>query len=113
MTSILLRVGVTAIALLVAAALVPGIEIASLSAALIAAVVLGLLNLIARPLLVLLTLPVTLLTLGLFIFVINATLFLAAASFVDGFTVAGFLPALVGSLVVSLVSAVANQLTHE
>ena len=86
------------------------ITIDSFYTALIAAIVLGLLNLIARPILVILTLPITLVTLGIFIFVINAGLFLFTASFVDGFTVEGFIPALIGSVLVSIVSAVGNQI---
>ena len=69
-----------------------------------AALVIGLFNTLVRPLLVLLTLPVTLLTLGLFLFVINALMFWAAASLLDGFHVAGFTAALVGSLLYSLAS---------
>ena len=103
------RVLVSALALLVAAYLVPGIEVSSLYIALIAAAVLGLLNLTARPVLIVLTLPITILTLGLFIFIINALLFWFVASFIDGFVVDGFLPALIGSVVVSIVSAVGNK----
>jgi putative membrane protein len=91
-----------AAALLLVAHLYPGVSVASFSAALIAALVLGLLNTLVRPLLVLLTLPVTLITLGLFLFVINALMFWAAASLLDGFNVAGFGAALVGSLLYSL-----------
>jgi putative membrane protein len=68
----------------------------------VAALVLGLLNILVRPLLVLLTLPVTVLTLGLFLFVINALMFYFAASVLDGFHVAGFVAALIGSLLYSL-----------
>ena len=79
-----------------------GVSVTSFGAALIAALVLGLLNTIVRPLLVLLTLPVTLLTLGLFLFVINALMFWAAAGLLDGFNVSGFTAALIGSLIYSL-----------
>ena len=89
-------------ALLLVAYLYPGVTITSFGAAMIAALVLGLLNTIVRPLLVLLTLPVTLLTLGLFLFVINALMFWAAASLLAGFNVAGFAAALIGSLIYSL-----------
>ena len=109
MVVILLRILTGALALLAAAALIPGIEIESLYIALIAAVVLGLLTLIARPVLVILTLPITILTLGLFVFVINALLFLFAASFIEGFSVDGFIPALLGSLFVSIATALANR----
>jgi putative membrane protein len=91
-----------AAALLLVAHLYSGVTVASFMAALIAAFVIGLLNTLVRPLLVLLTLPVTLLTLGLFLFVINALMFWAAASVLDGFHVAGFGAALIGSLLYSL-----------
>jgi putative membrane protein len=89
-------------ALLLVAYLYPGVTIASFTAALIAALVLGLLNTIVRPLLVLLTLPVTLITLGLFLFVINALMFWGAASILEGFAVTGFVAALIGSVIYSL-----------
>jgi len=91
-----------AAALLLVAYLYSGVSVTSFGAALIAALVLGLLNTIVRPLLVLLTLPVTLLTLGLFLFVINALMFWAAAGLLDGFNVSGFTAALIGSLIYSL-----------
>jgi putative membrane protein len=95
-----------AAALLLVANLYSGVQVASFAAAMIAALVLGLLNTLVRPLLVLLTLPVTLLTLGLFLFVINALMFWAAASLLDGFNVAGFGAALIGSLIYSLAGVV-------
>lgn len=107
---IIIRILVTALGLLLAAYLIPAIQIDSLYIAIITAVILGILNLIARPILVVLTLPITILTLGLFIFIINAALFLFAASFIDGFTVDGFIPALLGSIIVSVVSTVGNKL---
>jgi putative membrane protein len=91
-----------AAALLLVAHLYPGVTVASFGSALIAAFVLGLFNTLVRPLLVLLTLPVTILTLGLFLFVINALMFWAAASVLDGFGVTGFVAALVGSLLYSV-----------
>lgn len=108
--NIIIRVLVSALALLLVEWLIPGITIDSFYTAVIAAIVLGLLNLIARPILIILTLPITLVTLGLFLFVINAGLFLFTASFVDGFTVDGFLVALIGSVLVSVVSAVGNNM---
>ena len=87
-----------AAALLLVAYLYPGVQVSSFGAALIAALVLGLVNAVIRPLLVILTLPVTLLTLGLFLFVINALMFWLAASVVGGFAVNGFVGALIGSL---------------
>jgi len=91
-----------AAALLLVAHLFSGVTVASFGSALIAAFVLGLFNTLVRPLLVLLTLPVTILTLGLFLFVINALMFWAAASVLDGFAVSGFWAALVGSLLYSV-----------
>ena len=73
-------------------------------AAIVAGIVLGLINAIVRPLLILLTLPVTLVTLGLFIFVVNAICLALAAWFVPGFTISGFIPALLGALVISVIS---------
>jgi putative membrane protein len=91
-----------AAALLLVAYLYPGVTVTSFGAAMIAALVLGLLNTIVRPLLILLTLPVTLLTLGLFLFVINALMFWAAAGVLEGFNVKGFTAALIGSLIYSV-----------
>ena len=91
-----------AAALLLVAYLYPGVTVASFGSALLAAFVLGLFNTLLRPILVLLTLPVTLVTLGLFLFVINALMFYFAASVLDGFHVAGFGAALIGSLLYSL-----------
>ena len=91
-----------AAALLLVAHLYPGVSVASFGVALVAALVLGLFNTLVRPLLVLLTLPVTVLTLGLFLFVINALMFWAAANVLGGFNVTGFGAALIGSLIYSL-----------
>ena len=91
-----------ACALLLVAYLYPGVQIQSYTSALIAAAVIALLNTLVRPLLVVLTLPVTVVTLGLFLFVINALMFWAAASLLDGLTVNGFGAALIGSLIYSL-----------
>ena len=101
---------VNAAALLLVAYLYPGVHVTDFWAALIAAIVLGLVNAIIRPLLVILTLPVTLLTLGLFLFVINALLFWFVAEVVHGFTVTGFAAALIGSILYSLITLVAAWL---
>jgi putative membrane protein len=79
-----------------------GVVVTSFTGALIAAAVLGALNMVVRPILVLLTLPVTLVTLGLFLFVVNALMFWAAASLVSGLNVTGFGAALIGSLIYSV-----------
>ncbi len=100
---------VTAVSLLVTAWLVPGITLASVSAAAIGAVVLGLVNALVRPLLLLLTLPLTILTLGLFLLVVNAVSFSLVAEFTPGFTVSTFWDALFGSLILSFVSGLLNQ----
>ncbi len=109
---IIVRWMLLAAALLLVAHLYPGVTVASFGAALIAAFVLGLLNTLVRPLLVLLTLPVTLLTLGLFLFVINALMFWACASLLDGFNVAGFTAALIGSLLYSVCGMVIDVATE-
>jgi len=109
MRHILLRIVVTAFSLLLVAEFVPGIHVNSLMAAILGAFVLGVITVCVRPILVILTLPVTILTLGLFLFVINAFLFLWASSLVPGFTVSGFVPALIGSLVVSVCGAIVNK----
>ena len=92
----------SAAALLAVAYLYPGVVVTSFTGALIAAAVLGFLNMVLRPILVLLTLPVTLVTLGLFLFIVNALMFWAAASLVSGLSVTGFGAALVGSLIYSV-----------
>ena len=99
---LLVRWLLLAAALLLVATVHPGVTVAGFGSAMVAALVLGLLNTLVRPLLVLLTLPVTLLTLGLFLFVINALMFWAAASVLEGLHVSGFGAALVGSLMYSL-----------
>jgi putative membrane protein len=93
-----------AIALLAVAWLMPSIQVASVGTALLAALVLGLVNTLVRPLLIVLTLPVTLLTLGLFLLVINGLLFWAVGSFLDGFTVGGFWSGFFGAILYSLIS---------
>lgn len=98
---LLIRWCLLAAALLLVASIYPGVTVASFGSALVAALLLGLFNTLVRPLLVLLTLPVTLLTLGLFLFVINAWMFWAAASVLQGFAVTGFGAALIGSLIYS------------
>lgn len=99
-----------AIALLIVAYLLPGINVASFGAALIAALVLGLLNTLVKPVLVLLTLPITVVTLGLFLLVLNALVFWFAGSILKGFQVAGFWWALAGAIVYSLISGLLSRL---
>ena len=101
---------INALALLALPYLVPSVQVDGFFTALAAALLLGLVNTLIRPLLILLTLPVTVLTLGLFVFVINALLFWFVASFVEGFHVAGFWSAFFGWLVYALVSWAASAL---
>ncbi len=102
-----------AIALMLVAYFVPGISVSSFYAALVAALILGLINALIRPFIILLTLPINILTLGLFTLVINALMFLLASSVVKGFFVAGFWPAFWGALVMWLFSWVINSLLKE
>jgi putative membrane protein len=95
---------INAVALLTVAYVMPSIHVDSISAALVAAVVLGLVNAVIRPILILLTLPATLLTLGLFIFVINGLLFWFVGSHLEGFEVGGFWSGVLGAIVYSIVS---------
>lgn len=98
-----------ATALLALAHLLSGVQVESFQAAMWAALAIGLLNVVLRPILVLLTLPVTVLTLGLFLFVINALLFWAASEMISGFHVAGFGSALLGSLLYTLMGLVISS----
>jgi putative membrane protein len=95
---------VNTLALLAVSYLMPSVQVSSFGAALVAAAVLGLVNTFIRPILLILTLPVTLLTLGLFVFVINGVLFLAVANLLEGFQVAGLWPAILAAILYSLVS---------
>ena len=97
-----------AAALLFVAYVYDGVTLNGFQAALIAAFVIGLLNTFVKPLLVILTLPVTVITVGLFLFVINALMFWAAASLLDGFNVTGFKAALIGSVIYSVLSYLIN-----
>lgn len=103
---ILLRLVLTSIAVLIIAQFLNGVTVDNYSSAIVVAIVLGLLRLTVRPLLILLTLPVTVITLGLFLFVINATIVLLASNLVDGFNVSGFWIALLFSLLLSVFQSV-------
>lgn len=98
----------TAISLIITANLVPGFKIDTFTDALIGAVVLGFVNAIIRPLLILLTLPLTLLTLGFFLLIVNAIAFALVTAITPGFHLYGFLPALLGSIVLTIVSGIIN-----
>ena len=99
-----------AVALLVVAYILPGITVASFGSALIAALVLGLLNALVKPVLIVLTLPITVVTLGRFLLVLNALVFWFAGSILKGFQVNGFWWAVIGAIVYSIVSGLLSNL---
>ncbi|MBY0293778.1 phage holin family protein [Patescibacteria group bacterium] len=107
---ILLHIFIIAGALLLIAQYVPGIAIVSFGTALLVALLWGIVGVTVRPILGLLTLPITILTLGLFSFILNALLFWLLSAFVPGFTVSGFIPALEATLILSVVSLVLHIL---
>jgi putative membrane protein len=106
----LIRLLVNAIALLIVAYFVPGVHVSSFTAAIIVALILGIVNAILRPILVILTLPIVILTLGLFTLVINAITFYFVAHLHLGLTVSGFGPAFLGALVLTIVSMILSTL---
>lgn len=110
MMRLITKLLIVVLALLLVERVVPGVEVESFYTALIVALILGLLNVLVRPLLLLLTLPVTIITLGLFVFVLNGLLFWFVSTFVDGFTVDGFIPAILGALFVSAVNWLLSKL---
>ena len=104
MIGLITRWLLTALALILTTKIVPGIQVANITTLFVASLVLGLLNAIVRPILIFFTLPLTIVTLGLFILIINGFTFWLAAHFVPGFHVNNFLAALLGAIVVSLLS---------
>jgi len=104
---------IAAVAILITAYILPGVAIDGFVAALVVAVILGIINAFIRPLLVVLTLPITILTLGLFVLVINGLLVMLAAAIVPGFAVASFWSAFVFGIVLALVSAVLHSFEKE
>ena len=109
MVKLLVTWGLSAVALMFLAYLLPGIVVKSFGSALLAAAVIALLNSIVRPILIVLTLPVTVVTLGLFLLVINAWMFWLASSMLSGFEVSSFWWALAGAIVYSLLSMVVDM----
>ena len=107
--TLILRLLFNALGLILISEFVPGISVDGFYPALIAALVLGILNIIIKPILLILTLPITIVTLGLFAFVVNASLFLFAASFIDGFKVTNFWYALLGSVLMSIIGTLGNR----
>lgn len=108
MIGLLIRFVVTGIAVLLATAIIPGIEVHSASAGVAAVIVLAMLNAVVRPFLYLLSLPFIILTLGLFMVIINALLLQLVSLLVKGFVVQGFWPSVGGALLISVVSSVLN-----
>jgi len=106
----ILRLLLNGIAIVVAAWFVPGVRLEGLASALMAGAILGFVNALIRPVLFLLTLPFTIVTLGLFIFVVNAICFALTAALVPGFDLSGFFAAFFGAIVVSLVSWALNTI---
>lgn len=113
MTRLLIQWVLSAVLLLVVAHLVPGFQVTGFGAALIAALVIGLVNGTLGFLLKILTFPLTLLTFGLFLLVVNALMLMLASNLVRGFDVAGFLPALLGAVLLALLNMVVRRLTPE
>ncbi|MGE5590049.1 MAG: phage holin family protein [Bacillota bacterium] len=113
MTRLVIRWFVSALGLFLTAMIVPGIRVDSFGAALVAALVIGILNALVRPVLIILTLPVTILTLGLFLLVINGITLMLAAGLVSGFHVSGWLAATMGAVVMTIISGVGNRLLKD
>ncbi|MCP4401002.1 MAG: phage holin family protein [bacterium] len=108
MLFILIKLCIVAVAMLIVSYLMSGVRVRSFGAAFIAAVILGLVNAFIRPLLMFLSAPINWLTLGLFVFVVNGVLFKLVAEFVDGLTVKNWTSAIIGSILISIVSTVMN-----
>jgi putative membrane protein len=113
MKGLLIRWLILTVAILSAAYLLDGMEVRDFISAFFAAAVLGILNAVLRPVLIILTLPLNILSLGLFTFVINAFLLKMASGVIPGFEVHGFWPALFGSLIISLVSWLLSSLIND
>jgi putative membrane protein len=109
----ILKILLSAFAVLVIAYILPGVQVDSYMTAIVVAFVVGLLFTILKPILVILTLPVTILTLGLFLFVINAVLILLANSWIDGFSVSGFWTALLFSILLSVFESVLYKIIEK
>jgi putative membrane protein len=108
MKGLLIRWVINALALILISKVIKGIEVDTILAAFVAGAVLGVINAVLRPILILLTLPITILTLGLFALVINGFMLYIAGTIVKGFHVSGFWPSVFGALFLSLISWIAN-----
>ena len=113
MKGLILRWLISTVSIILASYLVNGIRVSGFFSALFAAVVLGTLNAVFRPILILLTLPLTILTMGLFIFIINALMLVMASGIIPGFVVQGFWPAIFGSLIISIINWVLSMFINE
>lgn len=111
--NLIVRVLLTAIAVVLLAKLLPGVAVEGFTSTIVVAIVIGLLNVFVKPILVILTLPITVVTLGLFLLVINAGIILLADNFIDGFTVTGFWVALLFSLLLSFLQSILFSVLKE
>lgn len=109
---LLIRLIINAIVFYLIAKYVPGFTIASFGTAVIAAIIFGLVNAIIRPILLLITLPINIVTLGLFTIIVNALMFWLTVTLVPGFTVAGFVPALEGAIIMMVISLILSHVFH-
>ena len=107
--SLLINLIIAALVVMAAAYIVPGVIVDTFATSLVVALVLGVLNTFIKPILILLTLPINILTLGLFTLIINVFLIYLASAIIPGFEVRGFVPALIFSLVMALFSAILNR----
>ncbi len=108
MNGIILRTLIIMLGLFLASAIIPGVQISGTGTFILAAILLGLVNAFIRPIAFFLTLPITIVTLGLFLFVLNAAMFGLVAAMLDGFVISGFWSAMFGAIIVSLTSTVAS-----
>lgn len=110
---LLIKLLLNGLAVYATAALLPGIDVTGYLAAIIVAIVLGILNTLLKPLLVILTIPITIFTLGLFLIVIDALILMLASWMLEGFNVSGFWWALLGSLILALITSVLEKLVYD
>jgi len=111
--SLLLRFIVTSVAILAVAKLLPGIEVHSLFALIMTVVILGILNVFLRPIMIFITLPFTVVTLGLFLFIINGIILYLVSLLIDGFEISSLFVAIIASVLITIVSGVINWLAKE
>lgn len=110
---LLIALVINTLALLITDYLIPGIDIVNIQTAIVAAIILGLVNTFIKPILLFLTFPLTLLTLGLFVFIVNAIMLFLTSFIVDGFNISGWLPAILGAVVLSVVSTILSMLAGD